>query len=155
MLVNNDPIITFGKHKGKKVSEVPIGYARWLAMQKHMFSDGNEFEIDKEIADAAAERINKSYEKQRLMGMSSDQTEYIVQFQVGEKVKHKRYEDFGDAFRFTVDKSKTQRDDVRILVWEVLPGGHKKCVMRYSGVDWAKDDDEFIVENYSSDDWED
>jgi len=153
--MTKDPVITFGKHKGRRVSEVPLSYARWLSFGEHTFKDGTKFTIDKEIAEAADERIKeKSYPEKRLMGAQSDNTEFIVQYHNSEEPTYYVYNNFSDAFKFVTKNCNLEDDRIRILVWEVLPAGHKKCVMRYSGPNWSGDDEEFVVENYYPDDWE-
>jgi len=94
-----------------------------------------------------------NYIKNRLKGMPSDKTEYIIErlgdisgltihnsleeaLEQLEKEYPLEYNGKGEIYRETPDP-----EDDRILIWEVLPSGHKKVVWHFSG--WHWDSEEF------------
>ena len=134
-----DPVIGFGKFKGMKVSQLPVSYLQWLAVGKHDFGD-KVFEIPEEIAEAARERLKYAeYDEKRLAGMKGDKTEYILEAEYNNTYTVKAYLDFESALD-AVAKSFTNPNlkNDRILIWEVLPSGHKKLYWRFTGFKWDK-----------------
>ena len=94
-----------------------------------------------------------NYIKNRLKGMPSDKTEYIIErlgdisgltihnsleeaLEQLEKEYPLEYNGKGEIYRETPDP-----EDDRILIWEVLPSGHKKVIWHFSG--WHWDSEEF------------
>ena len=148
-------VINFGKHKGKEVKDLPIDYLRWL--QEPVIIDRQTkartiFEVPSEIK-AEAEKIVNAFEyaEKRLVGMSSDKTDYIAEGMGDIRIPVKNFDTLESALIFLESLGERDEDgkyipafdpeDDRVLVWEILPSGHKKVVWHFSG--WHWDSEEF------------
>jgi len=147
--------LTFGKYKGKtleEIKEIDLRYIAWLATYNSI--EKRTFTIPKEIEEEATKILEEvNYVEDRLGGKPSDKTEYIIErlgdiegltihnsleeaLQQLEKEYPITKDEDGNLYRETPDP-----EDDRILIWEVLPSGHKKVVWHFSG--WHWDSDEF------------
>jgi hypothetical protein len=154
--------LTFGKHKGKELSECPLHYLFWLAGGAKL-SNGNSFTVPQELINEAKDISTKMYEmenyvKHRLNGKPSDKTEYVIE-RLGDISGETIHGSLEDALKeldgeyrplteeekqeygITTHRNTPDPEDDRILIWEVLPSGHKKVVWHFSG--WHWDSQEF------------
>lgn len=138
--------LSFGKYKGRDLSEVPENYLLWLInpmVRDRKTGEWRVFDISEEMREAArVELEQRRYAEDRLMGKPSDRTDYIIEVE-GDLASHLQ---FAEAFS-TLDAAlealaaglvvkeedgNTYLDfdpeNDRITVWEVLPSGHRKAV---------------------------
>ena len=139
--------LTFGKHKGEELSMVPTMYLQWLIEPK--LKDGGIFNVPEEIKQEAKNILaRKTFAEDRLGGKSCVVNTYVIE-RLGdisgltihdtlEESLKQLEEEYPviDGFREWTDP-----EDNRILIWEILPSGHKKVVWHFSG--WHWDADEF------------
>jgi len=147
--------LTFGKYKNltlEEIKEIDLDYLRWLAYNNSRKE--RKFIVPKEIEEEAKSILDRlNYVENRLGGMSSDKTEYIIErlgnisgltihnsLREALEQLEKEYpiikDKDGNLCRETPDS-----EEDRILIWEVLPSGHKKVVWHFSG--WHWDTEEF------------
>jgi uncharacterized protein (DUF3820 family) len=139
--------LTFGKYKGEELSSVPTEYLHWLADPK--LKDGSVFNVADDIKQEAKHILaNKTYSEDRLAGKPDAATIYVIERlgDISGMTFHDSLKDaithLEDSYPLSVDGRFTpDPEDDRILIWEVLPSGHKKVVWHFSG--WHWDADEF------------
>ena len=157
-------IITFGRYKGHMLRSVPFDYARWLA-EPGTDRKGNPYRVPADISAAAKRMVDTDTSKLAtalLAGKTgiADETVYVIERLgdvEGDTVHESRdaalaylaleypiemQSDFGDEIG--EGRSTPDPEDDRILVWEILPTGHKKVVEHFSGWHWNAD--EFGIE---------
>ena len=100
--------------------------------------------------------MDKYYAQDRLSGMPARATHYILEG-LGDIARedewHKtelplplKFNSLEDALKFIEDKflvdgePRIDPEDDRLLIWEVLPTGHKKVVWQFSGWHWDMDE---------------
>ena len=139
--------LTFGKHKGKEVKDCPVGYLSWLVNPK--LKGGETYSVPKSIKLEAEHYLDAyQYILERLSGKTSGKTEYVVE-RLGDITGLSLHDNLEQALvqiesECPMDDGERiapDPEDDRILVWEVLPGGHKKVVWHFSG--WHWDSSEF------------
>jgi len=148
-------LLTFGKYKGKHLDEVPVSYLHWLINpQVWEKTKGTKsfslYSVPPEIKEEAQRLINYwRYPQDRLAGMSSEKTDYIVELlgdlaRDSEEDGRKDIQSFSsleEALLYIRNEIKwADPEDDRILVWEVLPSGHKKVMWHFSGWHWNADE---------------
>jgi len=158
-------ILPFGKYKGKEVKDCP--YLYWLWLMNPTLPDGQVFPVPQEIRDEAT-RCHKAqhYTEWRLAGYVGEKTEYIIErlgdlngltlhlsleealntlameFPVWTEEERKEWRDNNAGWTIEPRYRNTpDPEDDRILIWEVLPSGHKRVVWHFSG--WHWDAEEF------------
>mgnify|MGYP001590820570 CR=1 FL=1 len=154
--------LTFGKFAGKALNDVPPDYVRWLA--EPTYRGNSSFRVPADVTAAAlilrdaieiGEREAKDVHAQ-FHGKTgfSEATAYIVE-RLGDIDGLSRHASLDDALRalskeFGLNEDgirEIDSEDNRLLVWEVLPSGHKKVVWHFSGDHWRGD--EFDLEQGS------
>lgn len=139
--------LTFGKHKGKELSTVPSEYLRWLTEPK--LKDGGMFDVPEEIKQEAKNLLaRKTFADDRLAGKPCIVETYVIE-RLGDISGLTIHDTLEEALKQLeaeypiIDgiREWTDPEDNRILVWEILPSGHKKVVWHFSG--WHWDADEF------------
>jgi len=136
-----DTIINFGKYKGSKISDVPLDYVAWLAT-----GGGDLFNVPDNITQAARKRLSSTLDDafRRLCGAKSSTTSYVSEITYHGTKTYSLYENFEDALDCIARKySQPDVKEDRIIIWEILPSGHKKAVWRFTG--FNVNDDEFIL----------
>lgn len=163
-------ILQFGKHKGKDITDVPTSYIIWLATHEPDESLRFRVPSDVQ-AEAKRLLEQREYAKNRYRGMPADKTEYVVELlgdiiqpvnsgtaQVWEDdfENYAVFDSMDEAITFIVglvnrpapdgdtslgDLSMPDPEDDRIVVWEVMPSGHRKALWHFSG--WHYDAEEF------------
>lgn len=153
-----DPVLNFGAHKGQKLSQIPLNYVQWLATGGAN-KKGTTYRLDPKIVDAARIRSNADVTllAKKLMGGLADPERPIVYLITREgdiegmtvhesldaaltylseeyPLATDRDPDDVSLYRYTPDP-----EDDRILIWEVLPSGHRKQVMHFSGWHYSSD----------------
>jgi len=136
-----DTVISFGKYKGSKVSEVPLDYVAWLAT-----GGGDLFSVPDDITEAARKRLASTTQDafRRYCGAKSKTTSYVVDISYhGNRIfaEHDTFEDALNDVAENYCEPDVRKD--RILIWEILGSGHKKVVWRFTG--FNVNDDEYIV----------
>ncbi|PZR93519.1 MAG: hypothetical protein DI537_10390 [Stutzerimonas stutzeri] len=144
----------FGKHAGKPLNSVPESYIKWLAAPT--YGEGSSFRVPSEVTAAAAILRDafeaKEHETKELQaqfhgktGLTKDNC-YIVE-RLGDIDGLSRHVSLNAALEalsveFPLDDDgfrAVDTEDDRLLIWEVLPTGHKKVVWQFSGDHWRGD----------------
>lgn len=154
--------LTFGKYAGKALNDVPPDYVKWLA--EPTYRQRSTFRVPADVTAAAlilrdaiklqedqAEEIRSQFNGKSGI---SDVTAYIVE-RLGDIDGLSRHGSLDDALAALAKEFGLLEDgirdidteDNRLLVWEVLPSGHKKVVWHFSGDHWNAD--EFDLEQGS------
>jgi hypothetical protein len=147
--------LAFGKHAGKPLNEVPPDYVKWLA--EPTYRERSTFRVPADVTAAALilrdaieiqEREAKDLRAQ-FNGKTgiSDDTVYIVE-RLGDIDGLSRHESLDNALAALSSEfpqieggiRDIDTEDNRLLVWEVLPSGHKKVVWHFSGDHWNADE---------------
>lgn len=153
-------ILTFGRFKGHSLEGVPLDYLRWLA-EPGTDRRGKAYKVSADISQAAkaiVERDNSELTKALLAGRGAitDKTVYVIE-RLGDIDGATVHESLNAAFAYLVleypiemqsdfgdeigeGRSTPDPEDDRILIWEVLPTGHKKVVEHFSGWHWNADE---------------
>ncbi len=154
------PILSFGRHKGLPLNHVPESYVRWLANGAPSSRTRNRKPIDPGLQ-AAAQAIITALDAQKLVGeqaallMSGVTREGDTQFVIEREgditgmTIHASLDlalaqlcveyPIETAPRWDNDQAMTTArstpcpEDDRILIWEVLPSGHRKVVWQFAG----------------------
>jgi len=154
--MTGEQTLTFGKYAGKTLSQVPEDYLRWLANPE--FKTESKFRVPAEIQEAAKQLLGATtWVKNRLRGDvdPGGQTLYVIE-RLGDLEGLTGHESLEAALaqlciEYPRDPSGERRtpdpEDDRILIWEVLPSGHKKVMWHFSG--WHYDVNEFGLEQGS------
>ena len=181
----DNPILNFGKHKGRRVKDVPIAYLEWIketSEKSSAASDNTKFDhsliaaIDRRIAGRLQEERKLKIATALLAGQPLSEIHdadiagawipgatavYVVEIdriQTASKHAdlnlsihqdlHKALKAIDISFRTNDarcasdnDRTTPDPEDDLIVVWEVLPSGHRKAVWAFIG--WHHS-----VENY-------
>lgn len=147
--------LNFGKHAGKALNAVPKDYVRWLAFPT--YKPSTTFRVPADVTAAAqilhqANELEKEEAKdllRQLHGQTGfdDETVFIVE-RLGDidgLTKHASLDaalaHLSGEFVITEDGFRDiDTEDDRLLIWEVLPTGHKKVVWQFSGDHWRGDE---------------
>lgn len=147
--------LTFGKHAGKALNDVPPDYVKWLA--EPTYRERSTFRVPADVTAAAvilrdairAEEHLAHEVRSQFNGKTgiSDVPSFIVE-RLGDVDGLSRHSSLDDAlaalsreFELLEDGVRNiDTEDNRLLVWEVLPSGHKKVVWQFSGDHWDKDE---------------
>lgn len=87
--------------------------------------------------------------KERLAGKEGDQTEYILEINIACDGLDRTIRKFPTLNQALKHLKRLYKDDYpcaehdQILIWEVLPSGHRKVVWHFSG--WHYDPDEYTL----------
>lgn len=160
-----DVKVAFGRHKGSTLSQIgeaDPSYLRWLAGERRKDAKRDGFKVDPAI-EAAAKLVLADVElyeddqrwlKAALGGRPDNQGETLyVTERLGDAKGLSGHQSLEEALAHLAseypkdgdgDRSTPDPEDDRILIWEVLPTGHKKVVWHFSG--WHWDADEFGLE---------
>jgi len=151
-----NPLLTFGEHRGKRVSEAPTGYIRWLSTRVPK-AQGPLTAAHVESAQILMAKINRDDERRKsakfILAGHADigrGRKYIIKLDGDAPRYHPELDltvhdslnaalaaidatypktgDPNDGFRDTPDP-----EDDLILVWEVLETGHSKVVWQFCG----------------------
>ena len=149
-----DPYLTFGRHKGLRLSQAPRDYLNWLAKPKS--ATGQDYQLPPGVQAATHARIaldDAAYAEFRTSGQVApgDETTVFVVTAHGDKENKSAHRTLADALAAirvgapcepSKDGSRSVPDpeDDRLLVWEVLPTGHSKVVWHFSGWHWPQDE---------------
>jgi hypothetical protein len=143
--------LNFGKHVGLTLSEVPPDYLRWLAFPT--YPEGGRFKVPSEVTAAAqilheARMIEKEEAKELVQQFNGaigfdDEIVFIVE-RLGDIDGLSKHASLDAALAHLSTEFSCNEDgirdidteDDRLLVWEVLPSGHKKVVWQFSGDHW-------------------
>ena len=153
-------ILNFGRYKGHSLANLPISYLHWLA-EPGTDHRGKAYKVPAEISQAAkaiVERDNSELTKALLAGRDTitDETVYVIE-RLGDIDGATVHESLDAAFAYLVleypiemqinfcdeiseGRSTPDLEDDRILIWEILPSGHKKVVEHFSGGHWNADE---------------
>lgn len=147
--------LTFGKHAGKALNDVPPSYVKWLA--EPTYRENSSFRVPADVTAAAvilrdAIEIGEREAKDILAQFHgktgfSDDVSFIVE-RLGDidgLSRHASLDDALDALsqEFGLNEEGIRNidtEDDRVLIWEVLPSGHKKVVWHFSGDHWRGDE---------------
>lgn len=154
-----NPVIAFGRFKGRRMSEAPRDYLAWLANPTGR--DGKPVTIRKDIRAAAAAQLANdatAFGRHLLSGQPSDlgAAVYVIErlgdldgltvhaslddatAHLAAEFPYGEDEDLGGVVHRT--RLTPDPEDDRILVWEILPTGHRKVVWHFSGWHWNADE---------------
>lgn len=156
--------VGFGKHKGRnlgQIAESDPGYLRWLAGERRKDPKDGGFKVPNDLeahakavlVDVEAEAETQRWLKQALNGRPDNQGDdlYVIE-RLGDLKGLTGHHSLKAALAHLdaefpkVEgegglRSSPDPEDDRILIWEILPSGHKKVVWHFSG--WHWDADEF------------
>lgn len=154
-----DPILTFGQYKNERLSEIPTHYLHWLANPKKArpgrFPTKPSM-ITPEIIEAAKMRLGVKTHKTFRTLFSGEAnparpTTYIIE--EDDSGEGTVYASFKEALAYLAEKFRFDEEDEypstpdpeqdRILIWEVLPSGHRRVVWQFAG--WHYDANEYSV----------
>ncbi|QAY80265.1 hypothetical protein [Sphingosinicella sp. BN140058] len=145
-----DPVLNFGKHRGQRLSTVDAGYLRWLA-NPGADRGGQAYRVPADISEAAKARLAAdSTQTVRLLLSGAEDpkrpTAYVIEHHDDRAVDtaHPSLASALDLLRETFDENGgPDPESDRILIWEVLPSGHRKAVWQFAG--WHFSADRFAV----------
>ncbi len=150
-------MLTFGKYKGRELIAVPSSYLGWL--MDPVLKTGGAFHVPADVqADARTMLEHRLYAQGRLIGEVSDRTDYIfegfgdldsVDYNGGFKAglhEPLGFPSLHDALtwleKWAIDDEGwivLDPEDDKVLLWEVLPSGHKKVVWGFFGWHWDQE----------------
>jgi len=145
--MSDDCILNFGKYRGMSLYEVPSDYLLWLS--KPILKSGDRANIPEKISILAASIIEMGEAaKLALSGKPADSTRYVIE-RLGDIRGETIHGSFDDAIKQIcreypisadedgeVRRRTPDQEDDRILIWEILPSGHRKVVWHFSGWHW-------------------
>lgn len=165
--------VTFGKHKGHLLEDVPERYLRWMlnpVITDRKSGKAKTINVPEDMKAAAARllefedalKVHSECAAAALGGQEHDGGDrYVIEYLGGLERRWKpsihnsldealgslcalypvfTYEE--DGIGDPEDRRQTpDPEDDRILIWEVLPSGHRKVVWHFSG--WHFDQNEF------------
>jgi hypothetical protein len=150
----------FGPKSGIELNELGDVWLHWLLAQDAIA--GGTL-VDEESAAVArgllAERLSATgespeyewrrirYARDRIAGMDGRHAEWIVEEEswsetpVGPCWTPRAFLSFEESLAAVARRRGAFADphDLRIVIWEVLPAGHKKVAWHFSGADWETD----------------
>ena len=149
-------VLNFGRYKGRTLSSTPMDYIRWLA-NPGTDRKGNAYNVPADISAIAQGIIdvdNTELTKALLVGKTgiAEDTVYVIE-RLGDLEGETVHESLDAAFAYLAleypiemqtdwgeevgeGRSTPDPEDDRILIWEILPTGHKKVVGHFSGWHW-------------------
>lgn len=149
----------FGQHRGKSLAGVPPDYVAWLAGAKppaRRSGAKSAFKVPDGLREAAllvhaaneAAREGQQLLRRMLSGQVHQEGGYVIE-RLGDLKGLTGHNSLDEALEHLSGEFPPSEDgwrgpdpeDDRILIWEVLPSGHKKVVWHFSG--WHWDADEF------------
>lgn len=132
--------LSFGRYANLPPYLVPDSYLRWLL--DPMISAGKTYHIPAQIQEAARYWLKARRDGRQLFG---GQGQSLVAYLVTVEGSLPRtmpselsFSTLEEAFALIQHLDPDPEDD-RILVWEVLPSGHRKVVWYCSGWHWSTD----------------
>lgn len=153
-------ILNFGRYKGHSLAGLPISYLQWLA-EPGTDRRGKAYKVPADVSQAAkliTDQDNSKLTKALLAGRDdiADETVYVIE-RLGDLDGNTVHESLDAAFAYlsleypieehtdfggetTEGRSTPDPEDDRILIWEILPSGHKKVVEHFSGWHWNPDE---------------
>lgn len=163
----SSPVLTFGRHRGQTVEQLPEDYVRWLAAPK---TDGKYPPLPDDIQAAVKERLiqieaDKAAEEfagRALGGHPTDMEApiYVIECE-GDchsksgsfAIDNRWFPSLEGALAFLSEEYPLQTEtidgkefisrltpdpeDDRILIWEILPSGHRRAVWGFFGWHWS------------------
>lgn len=157
-------LITFGRHKGRTLGQIDASYLAWLAGERRKDGGVQGFKVPADLKEAAKLVLAdvrsaadvQDWLRKALKGQPDNQGEtlYVVE-RLGDLERdhphatlsgHQSLDEalaqIGAEFSAHEDGARgPDPEDDRVLVWEILPSGHKKVVWHFSG--WHWDAEEF------------
>jgi hypothetical protein len=153
-------ILNFGRFKGHSLGSVPINYLKWLA-EPGTDHQGKAYKIPADISQAAktiVDQDNSKLTEALLAGRDAiaDETIYVIE-RLGDLDDNTDHKSLDAAFAYlcleypiedhtdfggetTEGRSTPDPEHDRILIWEILPSGHKKVLEHFSGWHWNADE---------------
>jgi hypothetical protein len=135
-------ILNFGRYKGRRIDEVSEDYLTWLT--RPVLKSGDVANIPADIQNEAKRVLKERTEAVAAMrGDKSESVRYVVDRDgdISGQTIHATLEAALEqiATEYPVIDGERQTpdpEDDRLLVWEVLPSGHRKVVWHFSGWHW-------------------